>query len=33
MEGQVVLVVTLEPQLRRVVHGLQHFGIVVQSSG
>jgi hypothetical protein len=33
MEGQVVLVVTLEPQLRRVVHWLQHLGIVVQSSG
>ena len=28
-EGQVVLVVTLEPQFGRVLHGLQHLGIVV----
>ena len=28
-EGQVVLLVTLELQLRRVVHGLHHLGIVV----
>ena len=28
-EGQVVLVVTLEPQLGRVLHRLQHLGVVV----
>jgi len=28
-EGQVVLVVAFEPQLRRLVHGLQHLRIVV----